>query len=88
MAGGNWGVGGFAIGAVILFSQLLPYKHKIFRLFPVLLAIVSSWAFAGLLTASGALAEGNPGRVDGDTAVLSDSAWIRVPYPGQWGAPR
>ena len=35
LAGTNWGSRGFGIAAVILFSQVLRDKHKIFRLFPV-----------------------------------------------------
>ncbi|XP_042871306.1 solute carrier family 23 member 1-like isoform X2 [Penaeus japonicus] len=59
----------------------------IFKLFPVLLAILISWGFCGILTASGVFPEGNKARTDLTTDLLSNSPWVRVPYPGQWGLP-
>lgn len=59
----------------------------IFKLFPVLLAILISWGFCGILTASGALSENNKARTDLTTDLLDNSPWFRVPYPGQWGTP-
>ncbi|KAL5007387.1 hypothetical protein ScPMuIL_016193 [Solemya velum] len=64
----------------------------IFKLFPVLLAMLLSWAICGILTVAGALPE-NPGewgyaaRTDTNSEVLHKSKWFRFPYPGQWGMP-
>ncbi|XP_047476945.1 solute carrier family 23 member 1-like isoform X1 [Penaeus chinensis] len=59
----------------------------IFKLFPVLLAILISWGFCGILTASGVFPEANKARTDLTTDLLKNSPWFRIPYPGQWGAP-
>ena len=45
-AGTHWGIGGLTIALVILFSQYLVRRHRVFQLFPVLLAIVGAWAIA------------------------------------------
>lgn len=59
----------------------------IFKLFPVLLAIVLSWGLCAILTAAGAFPEGSKARTDLTTNLLINSPWFRVPYPGQWGLP-
>ncbi|EDV23957.1 uncharacterized protein TRIADDRAFT_57709 [Trichoplax adhaerens] len=67
-------------------------KAHIFRLFPVLLAIIASWVVSAILTAAGAFTSdrSNPGyfaRTDARIAVLETSPWLRFPYPFQWGIP-
>ncbi|OXU18741.1 hypothetical protein TSAR_000108 [Trichomalopsis sarcophagae] len=59
----------------------------LFKLFPVLLAIVVMWIICAILTATDALPEGHPGRTDTKIKIIEDSPWFRVPYPGQWGTP-
>ncbi|XP_063608140.1 solute carrier family 23 member 2-like [Penaeus indicus] len=59
----------------------------IFKLFPVLLAILISWGFCGILTASGVFPEESKARTDLTTDLLNNSPWFRIPYPGQWGVP-
>ncbi|XP_043268105.1 solute carrier family 23 member 2 isoform X2 [Venturia canescens] len=59
----------------------------LFRLFPVLLTIVMMWIVCATLTVTDALPRGHPGRTDSKLQILTDSAWFRVPYPGQWGTP-
>jgi len=63
-----------------------------FRLFPVILAIVVSWIICAIITA----AEGFPSdpsvlqyaaRTDARADVLKEAKWFRLPYPGQWGMP-
>ncbi|XP_060067638.1 solute carrier family 23 member 1-like [Ylistrum balloti] len=68
------------------------YKLPIFKLFPVLLAMLSAWGICGILTAAGAFPTEHTGwgydaRTDIKLSVLSDSKWFRFPYPGQWGVP-
>ncbi|XP_033762509.1 solute carrier family 23 member 1-like isoform X2 [Pecten maximus] len=68
------------------------YKLPIFKLFPVLMAMLTSWGICGILTAAGAFptestAWGYDARTDTKLNVLSDSRWFRFPYPGQWGVP-
>lgn len=59
----------------------------IFKLFPVLMAIIISWGLCAILTASGVLAEGSHARTDLNIDVINKSPWFRFPYPGQWGLP-
>lgn len=67
------------------------YKLPIFKLFPILLALISAWAICGILTAAGAFPEqgkwGSAARTDAKIDVLEKSLWFRFPYPGQWGLP-
>ncbi|XP_042213697.1 solute carrier family 23 member 2-like isoform X2 [Homarus americanus] len=59
----------------------------IFKLFPVLMAIVLSWGFCAILTAAEVFPEGNKARTDLTTGLLRQSSWFTFPYPGQWGLP-
>jgi len=89
-------VGLFQIGAMILFSQLLNRvnipmgrfgQFPLFKLFPVLCAVVLTWSYAGILTAANVWEEGSVCRADSKVSIINDSEWFRFPYPGQWGAP-
>ncbi|XP_064100264.1 solute carrier family 23 member 1-like isoform X2 [Macrobrachium nipponense] len=99
----HWGVAFLTIALMVLFSQYLrnvplpfpTYKKSgfgltkvyVFKLFPILLAILISWAVCAILTASGVLTNGSYARTDRALGALSNAPWIRVPYPGQWGVP-
>ncbi|XP_066933751.1 solute carrier family 23 member 2-like [Clytia hemisphaerica] len=94
-AGTSWGVTFVTMFCITLFSQVLkevrlpnPFGDPIpvFKLFPVLLAIIVSWALSAILTAAG-IAESDKARTDYRIDVLRESDWFRVPYPGQWGTP-
>jgi len=86
VAGLHWGVGGLTIALIILFSQYLRRTHRIFELFPILLAIVLAWLGAAVMTYTGVFPEGHPAHVS--TANLAAAPWFRLPYPGQWGMPQ
>ncbi|KAK8736780.1 hypothetical protein OTU49_004642 [Cherax quadricarinatus] len=62
-------------------------KIQIFKLFPVLLAIIFSWGFCAILTTAGVFPAGNKARTDLTTELLGGSPWFRIPYPCQWGLP-
>ncbi|XP_068231688.1 solute carrier family 23 member 2-like isoform X2 [Palaemon carinicauda] len=99
----HWGVASMTMCLMILFSQYLrevpvpfpTYKNSgfgftkvyIFKLFPVLLAILISWGICAILTAADVLEEGSYARTDRSLGALQNTPWIRVPYPGQWGLP-
>ncbi len=85
IAGKHWGLGALTIGLIILFSQYLRNKAKVFRLFPILMAIIGAWGFAAVLTWTGVFGEGHPGHVS--TTILAETPWVRVPMPFQWGMP-
>lgn len=86
VAGTHWGIGGLTIGLIILFSQYLRTSHRVFELFPILLAILTAWGVAALFTYTGHFPEGHPAFVK--TEVLSAAPWFRMPYPFQWGWPQ
>nr|XP_054767362.1 solute carrier family 23 member 1-like [Lytechinus pictus] len=73
-------------------QKLRLVKMYIFRLFPVIMAILLSWAFTYILTVYNVFPDsptvyGYPARTDIRTSVLQDAPWFRFPYPGQWGLP-
>ncbi len=85
VAGTHWGIGGLTIVLIILFSQYLRRTHRIFELFPILMAIVVAWGVAAALTAAGVFPEKHPAHVSTDN--LAAAPWFRMPYPFQWGLP-
>ncbi len=85
-AGKHWGIGGLTILLIVLFSQVLRKKHRMFELFPVLLGMGGAWGVALLLTQIGVFPEGHPAHCSFDK--LQAAPWVRVPYPLQWGVPQ
>lgn len=85
-AGKHWGIGGLTIFLIILFSQVLRRRHRVFELFPVLLGIIGAWAVAAVLTATGVFEPGHPAHTSLDKVAAAP--WVRVPYPLQWGMPQ
>eukprot|EP00794_Sanderia_malayensis_P003770 gene3770-4292_t len=64
----------------------------LFKLFPILFAIILSWILSAIITAAGGFPYDSkkPGylaRTDARSYVLNSAKWFRVPYPGQWGRP-
>ncbi|XP_012412818.2 solute carrier family 23 member 1-like [Trichechus manatus latirostris] len=67
-------------------------KFHVFQVFPVLLALCTSWLTCFGLTVTDVLpsaptAYGHLARTDTKGSVLSQAPWFRIPYPGQWGLP-
>ncbi|GAV08102.1 hypothetical protein RvY_17843 [Ramazzottius varieornatus] len=63
-----------------------------FQMFPVLLSVSISWLFCWVLTATDTLTSNPEGygytaRTDTKLDLLSQTPWLRFPYPFQWGAP-
>lgn len=85
-AGSHWPIGGLTILLIILFSQYLGKKHRLFEGYPILLAILGAWAVAGLFTVFGVFSEGHPSYTSLET--VKSSPWLRIPYPFQWGIPQ
>ncbi|XP_042871312.1 solute carrier family 23 member 2-like [Penaeus japonicus] len=59
----------------------------VFKLFPVLLAVLVSWVLCAVLTSAGVFPEGSKARSDASAGLIASSPWFRIPYPGQWGLP-
>uniref|UniRef100_A0A0C9RMM7 TSA: Wollemia nobilis Ref_Wollemi_Transcript_10547_2023 transcribed RNA sequence n=1 Tax=Wollemia nobilis TaxID=56998 RepID=A0A0C9RMM7_9CONI len=79
----------------IAFSQYLKHLRirelHVFERFGVLMCAALVWAYAHLLTASGAYKHSNYlGKIHCRTDqshLLQKTPWIKFPYPLQWGAP-
>ncbi|MGH1347225.1 MAG: uracil-xanthine permease family protein [Nannocystales bacterium] len=84
-AGKHWGIGGLTIFLVILFSQILRKKHRVFELFPILLGMGGAWLTAIVLTEAGVFEVGHPAYTSWDKVAQAD--WFRLPLPFQWGMP-
>lgn len=78
-------IGGLTIVLVVLFSQVLRKKHRIFELFPILLGMGGAWLTAIVLSEVGYYSAGDPSFTSWDR--VADAAWFRVPLPFQWGIP-
>ncbi len=81
-------LGFIALGALIVYSQFLGRKSRVFLLFPVLLAIITAWIVAFILTGVGYYEPGESGYVS--LELVRTSPWInaRSLLPLQWGMPR
>ena len=84
-AGLHWGIGGLTIALIVLFSQYLRGRHRVFELFPILLGIVGAWGVAWACTAGGLFGPDHPAHVSGENVAAAP--WVRVPRPFQWGWP-
>ncbi|XP_057866977.1 nucleobase-ascorbate transporter 2 [Cryptomeria japonica] len=84
-----------ALIVFIAFALYLRYMRVkdllVFERFGVLLCVALFWAYAHLLTASGAYKHSSDltkvhCRTD-QSHLLSSTPWVKFPYPLQWGAP-
>ncbi|NXP04411.1 S23A1 protein, partial [Thinocorus orbignyianus] len=67
-------------------------RVQIFKLFPIIMAIMVVWLLCYVLTLTGVFpsqpeAYGYKARTDARGQILSTAPWFRVPYPCQWGLP-
>ncbi len=87
-AGTHWPTSGLTITLVIVFSLVLSRRSRFFRLFPILSAVIASYAFCWILTATGVFGEGHPARVN--LGAVQHSHWLRL-NPAElvfpWGRP-
>lgn len=87
----HWPLALLMLALVFVYSLILAPKYRFFSLFPVLLAIITSYAVALVLTWVGVFEEGNPAAVS--FAGVGDADWIRglaigdggILFP--WGTP-
>ncbi|XP_069810350.1 solute carrier family 23 member 1 [Dendropsophus ebraccatus] len=68
------------------------YKLQIFKMFPIIMAIMLAWLLCYILTLTGVFpsdstAYGFKARTDARGEIMSSSPWFRFPYPCQWGLP-
>ncbi|KAM4764628.1 solute carrier family 23 member 1 isoform 2-T2 [Cyanocitta cristata] len=67
-------------------------RIQIFKMFPIILAIMVVWLICYVLTRTGVFPSqpgeyGYKARTDARGEILSVAPWFRVPYPCQWGLP-
>ncbi|XP_061596470.1 solute carrier family 23 member 1 isoform X2 [Cololabis saira] len=67
-------------------------RVQIFKMFPIIMAIMLVWLVCYILTLTDLLPTdpdryGYRGRTDARGDIMTSSPWFRVPYPGQWGLP-
>jgi len=74
--GGSWFVAGLTIIALIAYSQFLGKKSRIFLLFPVLLAILTGWAIATIISLLGIVGPEHPAYVD--WGKVASAPWISI----------
>ena len=69
----------------------------IFTLFPIIWMIVTTWFIGGMgelagaydsIVENGTTTWGGTPNCKSNPDVLRDALWAKLPYPGQWGAPR
>ncbi|MDS0474072.1 solute carrier family 23 protein [Natrinema sp. 1APR25-10V2] len=82
----SWWLLGLTLGLILLFSQYLDVRHKAFRLYPVILALVIAWVVAAALSVTGVIGGGHPGFVD--LGQVTDTRPLLPIYPFQWGMPQ
>ncbi|KAF1560337.1 Solute carrier family 23 member 1, partial [Eudyptula albosignata] len=73
-------------------SGFVLFRVQIFKMFPIILAIMVMWLLCYVLTRTGVFpsqpeAYGYKARTDARGEILSVAPWFRVPYPCQWGLP-
>ena len=88
----HWPLALLMLALVFVYSLVLAPKYRFFSLFPVLLAIITSYVVALLLTWAGVFEEGTAAAVS--FAGVGDADWIRGVTIGEggilfpWGTPR
>ncbi|XP_059846249.1 solute carrier family 23 member 1 isoform X4 [Hypanus sabinus] len=67
-------------------------KIKVFKMFPIIMAIMVVWLICYLLTLTDVFPKtpeqyGFKARTDARGEIMSTAPWFRMPYPCQWGLP-
>ncbi|XP_007556555.1 solute carrier family 23 member 1 isoform X1 [Poecilia formosa] len=67
-------------------------RVQIFKMFPIILAIMLVWLVCYILTLTDLLPNdpdryGHKGRTDARGDIMASAPWFRMPYPCQWGLP-
>ncbi len=86
--GASWFVAGITIIALIAYTQFLGKKGRIFLLFPVLLAIITGWVIAIIISAVGIVGPGHPAYVDWSKVAAAPWVSIMPIVPFKWGFPQ
>ncbi|XP_018424226.1 PREDICTED: solute carrier family 23 member 2 [Nanorana parkeri] len=68
------------------------YKFQLFKMFPIIMAILVSWLLCFIFTVTDVFPPDNTkygfyARTDARKGVLDVAPWFKIPYPFQWGLP-
>ncbi len=89
MAGLSWPISILTMACVVVFSYVLSRKQKIFRMFPILLAILISVAVCAVLTFTGLVDSSHAAYLN--TEHFASATWLRTD-PSEvflpWGMPK
>ncbi len=85
-AGTHWPTAGATILLVIVFSLVLSRRSRLFRLFPILIAVGAVTTLCWLLSAGGFYPPGHPAHVG--LATAQSAEWLRFDLLFPWGAPK
>ena len=83
----NWVISLITLIALIIYSQVLSLKSKLFLLFPVLLAIATGWLFALVGTVTGLISPDNAAFLKTDLVASAPWFSFRPMMPFKWGFP-
>ena len=83
----NWIIALITLFALILYSQVLSHRSKVFMLFPVLLAIATGWLAALIGTVTGMIGPENAAYLKTDLIAAADWFNIAPMIPFKWGFP-
>ena len=83
----NWIISLITLISLIVYSQVLSQKSRVFMLFPVLLAIVTGWLAAMIGSVTGMISPDSQAYLK--TALIGSAAWFSfMPMvPFKWGFP-
>ncbi|MDM8523938.1 solute carrier family 23 protein [Desulfococcaceae bacterium HSG8] len=84
---GNWVISLITLLALIIYSQVLSLRSRVFLLFPVLLSIATGWVAALIGTITGIIPPGNPAYLKTD--LIAATPWFSFApmMPFKWGLP-
>ena len=83
----NWTISLITLIGLIVYSQVLSRKSRVFMLFPVLLSIATGWICALIATATGMIGPDNAAYLKTD--LIATASWIsfKPMLPFKWGFP-
>ncbi len=74
------------VGSIVAFSQYLGGRHRVFKLYPVLLGLAIAWVAAAALSVAGVVPASSPAFVD--LGSVPEAPAVQPIRPLQWGLPR
>ncbi|MFW6321656.1 MAG: uracil-xanthine permease family protein [Halohasta sp.] len=77
---------GLTLVLIVGFSQYLSHTSRIFKLYPVLLGLVSAWLIAAVLSVAGVIPSDSSAFVD--LSQATDTSLLQPIVPLQWGTPQ